>query len=155
MSDILHTRINDMTGESKKVHEKYEYNKKEFVPRGVANQCVVSVYEIPPQKSAYPYHYHVQNEEVFYIISGSGILKTPDGERIVSEGDLLFFPANEKGAHMLTNNSLTEMLVYLNFDTCNAIDVTFYPNSGKIGIWGKDINKLYKADENVDYYNGE
>lgn len=155
MSNILHTRINDIIGQSKKEHKKYEYNKKDFVPRGTANQCVVSVYEIPPQKSAYPYHYHTQNEEVFYIISGSGILKTPDGERLVSAGDLLFFPANEKGAHMLTNNSSTDTLIYLDFDTRNSIDVAFYPDTGKIGIWGKDINKMYMVDENVDYYDGE
>ncbi len=61
----------------------------------------------------------------------------------------------EKGAHKLTNNSLNETLVYLDFDTCNSIDVAFYPYSGKIGVWGMNINKLYKVGENVDYYDGE
>ena len=145
MSDILVVRINEITGQSKK----------EFVPKETAGQCAVSVYEIPPQKSAYPYHYHTQNAEVFYIISGSGILKTPNSERAVSTGDLLFFPANEKGAYKLTNNSSTEVLVYLDFDTCNSIDIAFYPDSGKIGIWGKNINRLYKVDENMEYYDGE
>lgn len=67
----------------------------------------------------------------------------------------MYFPANEKGAHKLTNNSSNETLVYLDFDTCNAIDVSYYPDSGKIGVWGKSIDKIYKAGESVDYYEGE
>ena len=155
MPEILHARISQLTGRSKNEHQKYEYTKKEFVTREAAKQCVVSVYEIPPLKTAYPYHYHTQNEEVFYIISGSGVLKTPEGERTVSAGDLLFFPADEKGSHMLTNNSQDDNLVYLDFDTNNIIDVSFYPDSGKIGIWGKDINKVFQTDSHVNYYDGE
>lgn len=92
MADILQARIHEMTSRHKNEHKKYEYLKKEFLPRGTADQCVVSVYEIPPHKSAYPYHYHTQNEEVFYIIRGSGILRTPDGERTVSAGGSIVFP---------------------------------------------------------------
>ena len=55
----------------------------------------------------------------------------------------------------LRNISDTENLVYLDFDTCNDIDVTFYPDSGKIGVWGKDINQLYKIRDQVEYYEGE
>ena len=25
----------------------------------------------------------------------------------------------------------------------------------EIGVWGKDVNRVYRADENVDYYDGE
>lgn len=155
MEDILHAKAHEIPSKHKKEHDDYEYYKRKFVTRESAQQCVVSIYEIPPGKSAYPYHFHTKNEEVFYIISGNGLLKTPTEERAVSAGDLLFFPANEKGAHMLTNQSESEMLVYLDFDTTNDIDVSFYPDSGKIGVWGKGIDKLFKVDDSVDYYEGE
>jgi len=155
MKGIIHTKITDIPTEHKNLHEGYEYYCRPLVPNGTAEQCKVSLYEIPPGKSAYPYHYHTQNEEVFYVISGNGLLKTPDGERNVSSGDFLFFPANESGAHKLTNTSETEMLVYLDFDTVNKIDVAFYPDSKKIGIWGNNINKVFKTDQQVDYYDGE
>ena len=135
-------------------HDSYEYHKYELIKRSNAKQSLVSLIEILPGKSAYPYHYHTQNEEVFYILSGHGILKTCSGEKNVSAGDLLFFPANEKGGHKLTNISETETLVYLDFSTQNEIDAAFYPDSGKIGIWGKNINKIFKAEE-VDYYADE
>jgi uncharacterized cupin superfamily protein len=136
-------------------HENYEYYKRRLMPYGSAEQCNVSVYEIPPGKSAYPYHYHLRNEEVFYIISGTGILKTPGEERVVSCGELIYFPANENGAHKLTNASETETLVYIDFDTRNEIDVCFYPDSEKIGIWGKGINKTFRNNQFVNYYDGE
>ena len=125
------------------------------MPRGEAKQCTVSIYEIPPLKSAYPYHYHCKDEEVFYIISGEGVLRTPEGERAVKAGDLLFFPADESGAHKLTNASETENLIYIDFDVIHDLDAAVYPDSGKIGIWGKNINRVYRLDSDVDYYEGE
>lgn len=98
---------------------------------------------------------HMKNEESFYVISGKGILKTPLEDKMVSAGDFLFFPTNEKGAHKLTNTSEIELLIYLDFDTYNDIDVTLYPDSGKIGVWGENINRLYRVNDQVDYYKDE
>lgn len=155
MSEILHIKAVDVACKHKNEHNGYEYYKRELVPKGLAQQCSISLYELPPGKSAYPYHYHMKNEESFYIISGKGTLKTPMGDKPVSAGDFLFFPANEKGAHKLTNTSETESLIYLDFDTHNDIDVAFYPDSGKLGVWGKNIDRLYKTDNQVDYYTDE
>lgn len=41
-----------------------------------------------------------------------------------------------RGAHKLTNTSKTENLVYIDFDVIHDLDVTVYPDSNKIGIWG-------------------
>lgn len=144
-----------LPGRHKAGHEGYEYVRRDFVPRGYALETMVSIYEVPPGKSAYPYHYHHKDEETFYIIRGEGILRTPEGERKVQAGDLLFFPANAEGAHKLTNSSDTEMLVYLDFDVIHDLDVAVYPDSGKIGVWGKDIHRVYPVDGNVEYYQGE
>ena len=152
---IRHSKIEDLPVKHVCKHDGYEYYRRNFVQRTAGGQCIVSIYEIPPLKSAYPYHYHVKNEETFYILRGTGILKTPEGERAVSAGDLLFFPADSSGAHKLTNSSADEPLVYIDFDTDNDLDVSLYPDSGKIGVWGKDINRVYRTDGNVDYYEGE
>jgi len=155
MGKHKHSNINDIPGKHVADTEAYEYVRRTFVPRGEASQCVVSIYEIPPHKAAYPYHFHHKNEETFYIISGEGTLRTPDGEKQVSAGDMLFFPADESGAHKLTNSSDTEPLVYIDFDTANDIDVAEYPDSGKIGVWGKGINKVFLTKDEKTYYTGE
>ena len=155
MKEIIHLNSSDAAKIHRNDHPDYEFHRRNLLPFGTASQCAVYMYEIPPGKSAFPYHYHVKNEESFYILKGQGILKTPAGEKPVTEGDYIFFPANENGAHKLTNSSNTENLVYLDFDTINDLDISLYPDSGKIGIWGKNINKLYNAADNIDYYDGE
>ena len=155
MSEIKHSKIEEIPISHKCEHEGYEYFRRKFIPFGDAKNTLVSVYEIPPQKAAYPYHFHYKNEETFYILSGEGVLKTPEGERKVSAGELLFFPAGPEGAHKLTNSSDTENLIYIDFDVVHDVDVAVYPDSEKIGIWGMGINKLYPQDADVDYYYGE
>jgi uncharacterized cupin superfamily protein len=150
-----HTEADRKLISHKDEHEGYEFYRRELVPQGYARQCMVSLYEIPPGKSSYPYHYHVKNEECFYILSGTGLLKTPSGERRVNAGDFLFFPANENGAHKLTNASSDEPLVYIDFDTYNDLEVSFYPDSGKVGIFGYGLRQLYRTCEQADYYEGE
>ena len=155
MDAIKHSKIDQIPVSHKCDHEGYEYYRRKFVPFGGANNAMVSIYEIPPKKTAYPYHFHHKNEETFYILSGRGILKTPEGERTVTGGELLFFPAGLEGAHKLTNASETEMLVYIDFDVVHDLDIAVYPDSDKIGIWGMGINQIFPKTANVDYYDGE
>jgi len=153
MPTPLHLHPDHIPHKHKSVHPGYEYTRRDLLPRGQA-RCVVALYEIPPGKAAYPYHYHAQNEECFYILSGSGTLKTPAGERPVNAGEFLFFPAGAVGAHKLINTG-DAPLVYLDYDLEHDVDVAFYPDSGKIGIWGLGINQVYKTEDQVDYYEGE
>ena len=152
---IKHAKIEQIPASHKAEHEDYEYFRRKFVPFGEAKQTHVCVYEIPPGKAAYPYHFHYKTEETFYIISGTGILRTPEGEREVRGGELIFFPAGEEGTHKLTNISDTENLVYIDFDVTHDLDVAVYPDSDKIGVWGMGINQMYPKSANVDYYDGE
>ncbi len=81
MSEIKHESIDNIPQSHKNEHEGYEYYRRKFVSFGEAENTSVSVYEIPPKKAAYPYHFHHNNEETFYIISGEGILRTPSCQR--------------------------------------------------------------------------
>ena len=152
---MKHAKIEELTEKRKFKHPDYEHIRRDFVPRGHARSTQVSVYEVMPGKSAYPYHYHLQDEETFYILSGRGLLRTPEGEREVTAGEILFFPAGSAGAHKLTNISETEKLMYIDFDVIHDLDVCIYPDSGKIGVWGKEVNRVYPVDAHVDYYQGE
>lgn len=138
----------------KNEHEHYEYNKYEVSEKG--SSCSVAIYEIPPQKSNYPYHYHMKNEEVFYVISGSGIVETHDGEKEIKAGDIIICPPLENGAHKITNTSQEEKLVYFECDVVSFPDVVCYPHADKIGIITEDKpGRFYKNGDNVAYYEGE
>lgn len=151
---MKHQNIEELPRKHKQGAAGCEFYHRDFMKVHEA-QSLVRVYEIPPGKSAYPYHYHLKNEETFFILKGEGLLRSAEGERTVKPGDLLFFPAGETGAHKLTNTSQTEMLAYIDFDIVHDLDVTLYPDSGKLGIWGMDTNKIYRLGDDVDYYEGE
>lgn len=140
----------------KNEHEPYEYYKYEITNRSEECQCYVAIYEIPPQKANYPYHYHLKNEEVFYIISGNGVLRTPEGDKAISAGDVIVCPPEENGAHKLINTSTTQKLVYLDVDTVNSPDLVYYPDSEKVGvIVNGQSSTFFKKQSAVDYYEGE
>ena len=155
MDKVKIMKIGELPVKDKAEHEGYAYTRRDFVRRDEGEQMMVTVYEIPPLMAAYPYHYHADIEEVFYIISGHGLLRTPDGEREVSAGELIYFPADPGGAHKLTNLSETEKLIYIDFDTTADPNIALYPDSGKVGVWGKGINKLFRMADEVGYYDGE
>ena len=155
MAEIIHTRMGNIAAQKRGDGNLYEYTRYPALPEDAAKHSAIAFYELAPGKSNYPYHYHLTSEETFYIISGTGILKTPEGESEVYAGDLLFFPAGEQGAHKLTNSSDSEPLVYIDFDTVADPNVCVYPDSNKVGIYGKDLRKIYRLEDNVDYYDRE
>jgi quercetin dioxygenase-like cupin family protein len=88
---------------------------KPLIPHIEAKQCMAGFVEVKPGNFAFSYHYHEFNEEIFYIISGKGIVKTVKGEISVKEGDTITFPAGERGAHVIRNASDIETLIYIAF----------------------------------------
>lgn len=154
--EILIVNENNLTGKHKSEQEPYEYVKYEVTPRGTSDQCYVAIYEIPPMKSNYPYHYHAVNTEVFYIISGQGILRTPNGDKTIKPGDFIVCPPSEKGAHKIINNSDSEVLKYMDFDTANSPDIVSYPDSDKTGIiLHNQASVFFRNKDQVGYYEGE
>ena len=117
-------------------------------------KLAVNFYTLPPGKSNYPYHQHTGIEEVYYIISGTATLKTPKGDIIVSEGDVIVMPPNENGAHMLTNHSDVP-LVYLDVDTVDTREVVFYPDTNKVRVMAGKVHKSFKIESEVNYLDGE
>jgi len=136
-------------------HEGYGHTKRLIVPRA-GNQCTVALMEIPPGKAAYPYHYHAGVTEVFAILEGSGLLRTPDGERMVGPGDVVVCPPGPAGAHKLTNPSASQPLRYYDFDTTSPVDAPFYPDSGKFSVLiDGETTGPFRLDTEVDYFDGE
>ena len=135
-------------------HEGFEYVKKLVMPRE-GNQCTVALMEIPPGKAAYPYHYHAGVTEVFFILEGTGELRTPDGLRTVTQGDFIVCPPGPVGAHLLRNPSEAP-LRYVDFDTTSGVDAPFYPDSGKVSIIvNGEFTGPFRLSSEVDYYDGE
>lgn len=101
---------------------------------------------------SFPYHFHRNAEELFVIISGKAMLRSPDGFTEVNKGDVIFFEKGPSGAHQLFNHG-DSPCVYLDLRTTVAVDVCEYPDSNKINIL--PYQEVYESSAKVDYYKGE
>ena len=91
-------------------------------------------------------------------MSGQGTLRTPEGEKTVSQGDVIVMPAHENGAHQLINTS-DSPLVYLEVKTSTIPEICIQPDSNKVVLISISppnfIGRAYKIDSDVDYLDGE
>jgi uncharacterized cupin superfamily protein len=151
---------------SSMVHsDRIDHRRKNFTQGMLSNRMVASLYEIPPGKVSYPYHYHCANEEMFYILNGEGELRLNDRTEQVRAGDFIRFPAGLHGAHQLKNTSKEIPLRYLDVGTTNDPDIVIMPDSNKAGLFagsapGQDrkdryIWKYFKLEQEVGYLHGE
>src|ERR687890_328740 len=144
--------------------EKIGYRRKQLSSAAGGEKLGCSLYEVPPGRRAWPYHYHLANEEAVYVLEGSGTLRIGGEEISISEGDYVALPARAQAAHQIVNNS-GAVLRYLCFSTMVEPDVMIYPDSGKVGIFGgaapggpkekRTFNTFLRSDAEVGYYEGE
>ncbi len=153
----------DLVWDSNEHNSKFEYKKKSLSQNSGGQKLGCSIYEVPPGKSAFPFHYHCSNEEAIFILEGNAELRFGEQSYFVSKGDYLTFPA-EGSAHQLTNRGET-VLIYICISTMIEPDIKIYPDSGKVGIVDSNIKdgsapngtteKVLRGDVEVGFWEGE
>jgi uncharacterized cupin superfamily protein len=105
---------------------------------------------VPSGRVAVPFHAHLREDEIFFVLSGRGVLRYGDEVREVRAGDCISCPAGG-AAHQLAN-PFDEDLVYLAIGGHDDHEVCTYPDTGKVLIRGlKRVGWL----EDADYMEGE
>jgi uncharacterized cupin superfamily protein len=122
-------------------------------PEVGGDQIGCSVYELPPGEQLWPYHWHLNNEEWAVVVRGTPILRTPEGEWELREGDLVGFPQGEAGAHTFFNRTDAAVRIAV-FSTRRPGDA-FYPDSGKLGAGPPWERRYFRLEDAVDYWDGE
>jgi uncharacterized cupin superfamily protein len=90
----------------------------------------VTVYELDPGNFVI-YHFHHAWEELLVVLRGRPTLRTPGGERVLDEGESVYFPLGADGAHGLRNE--TEAPVrFLMASTISSPEVCEYPDLRQI-----------------------
>lgn len=104
--------------------------------------CEAAFIEVPSGSYAFGYHYHDQKEEIFYIVSGKGELRCKGGKKEVNAGDMLCFPAGEKGSHVLSNTG-KETLVFIDFGVhAGKTDIAILPDINMAILKGMHIDAM-------------
>lgn len=91
-----------------------------------------SLYELEPGRADFPFHLHHGNEEAVYVLSGTGVVETDDGEVPLRPGSYAAFPAGT--GHRVRNDG-GDPLRFLCVSTMRHPDVTEYPHQNAVGVF--------------------
>ena len=93
-----------------------------------------AVWELAPGARGNTYHFHHGTREWLLVLRGRLSVRTHEGERELSEGDVIAFPRGRDGAHGATNRS-DEPVRYLVVAHHESPDVIEYPDDGTVGVF--------------------
>ncbi|AOB32665.1 cupin [Bordetella sp. H567] len=122
-----------------------------------ASKLGYNVTEIAPGKRAFPFHCHRANEEMFFVIEGTGELRLGESRHPLRAGDIIGCPASgPEGAHQIINTGAVPLRI-LAVSTAIAPELCHYPDTGKFGVLDPDGAFAYmgKAGNSLDYWEGE
>ena len=90
---------------------------------------------LAPGKRAFPFHNHRVNEEMFFVLEGSGEIRIGAETFPVTKGDVIACPAGgPETAHQLINTSGSVEMKYLAVGTSESPEIAEYPDSKKVGV---------------------
>ncbi len=114
--------------------DRFEFKMAMLGDHAGARAIGANVTRVPPGKAAFPLHHHHANEEHFFILSGSGVLRVGAETYPVRPQDYIVnLPGGAETAHQLVNTG-HEDLVYLAISTAVLPEVVGYPEAGKTGV---------------------
>ncbi len=130
-----------------------------------AKQLGYNVTAVPPGKRAFPVHSHRVNEEMFYVIHGTGEVRIGTNTYSLRPGDIVACPAGGvETAHQIVNTG-TEELRFLAVSTMRSPEICEYPDSGKFGVYAefpsaadgkpKMFRYLGRETQSIDYWEDE
>ena len=120
-----------------------------MVPRG--GKLGINRMRLTKGRTTVPFHYHLREDEVFFILEGRGVLRYGDDVRAIRAGDCISCPAGTRIAHQIAN-PFDDDLVYLAIGPYDPHEVCVYPDTGKVMVRAiKQIGQL----ETKEYLEGE
>ena len=135
--------------------EKFESRGMRIGPRVGARDLGYSYDVVPPGKRSCPFHSHRGEEEMFFILRGTGTLRYGSETRQIRAGDVICCPTGgPETAHQIVNDSDAE-LAYLSISTMLPAEICEYPDSSKIGAFGGGVRHMSRTQDGVDYWADE
>jgi len=128
-----------------------------FVGEHIGGELIgASMCEVEPGNKMWPYHTHFANEEWALVVRGEPTLRTPEGERALTEGDVVCFPRGEDGAHQIVNRTDSPVRVLM-LSSMVRPDIVHYLDTDKVGASSVDGKRIMLARRGptLEYWEGE
>ncbi len=113
---------------------------------------------------AFPLHNHRANEEMFFVLQGTGEVRIGEQTYPIRAGDVIACPpGGPETAHQIVNTGAEE-LRYLAVSTKMSPEICEYPDSGKFGVLAEFTSAdgkaqrfafIGRAERQIDYWEGE
>ncbi|HLI16684.1 MAG TPA: cupin domain-containing protein [Rhodanobacteraceae bacterium] len=144
---------------------KYDIRWAEIASRIGARKLGYNLTVVAPGKRNCPFHSHRAEEEMFFILEGSGELRYGDRRYPLRKGDVIACPTGgPETAHQIINTGDIE-LRYLAVSTLAPIEICEYPDSGKFGVYEDlpdpahashpRLRHVARHEDSRDYWEGE
>lgn len=101
--------------------------------REMGRMLGINCTRVPPGRTCVPFHTHAREDEIFYILSGTGVLRYGEALHPLKPGDCVTCPAGTGVAHQMLNTG-SEDLIYLAVGNHDPHEVCTYPDSGKVFV---------------------
>ena len=112
--------------------------------------------EVEPGSKLWPYHTHYLNEEWVIVLRGEPTLRTPEGEQVLKEGDVVCFPRGKEGAHQIINRTDSTIRVLMVSSMIRG-EVIEYLDTGK--VLAKDVEDedimFARPGPAIEFWEGE
>jgi uncharacterized cupin superfamily protein len=112
--------------------------------------------EVEPGSRLWPYHTHYLNEEWVIVLRGEPTLRTPEGEHLLTEGDVVCFPRGKNGAHQIVNRSDSPIRLLM-LSSMIPGEIIEYLDTGK--VLAKDVEDedivFARPGPTAEYWEGE
>jgi uncharacterized cupin superfamily protein len=143
-------KVNLLTAEFDRSSERDGYRwRAAVVGRALGSREIgARLYELGDGQRSLPFHFHHAEEEWLVVLAGTPTVRTPGGERVLREGDVVCFPAGPGGAHQVKGPGTVLMLA-----ASAPFDTVEYPDSGKIQVMTS--GEIFRRADAVDYWDGE
>jgi uncharacterized cupin superfamily protein len=103
---------------------------KPLSPSGWQHLLGATLYELDPGDFVV-YHAHHASEELLIVLRGRPTLRTPEGERLLDEGEAVFFTTGPAGAHSLRNDT-DDAVRYVMAGVRISPEIVEYPDLKKV-----------------------
>jgi uncharacterized cupin superfamily protein len=112
--------------------------------------------EVEPGSKLWPYHTHHLNEEWVIVLGGEPTLRTPNGEQVLQEGDVVCFPRGKQGAHQIVNKTESPIRVLMLSSMIRG-EIIEYLDTGKVlAKDAQDEDVMFaRPGPTAEYWEGE
>lgn len=97
---------------------------------GGLTQFGVNLLRLEPGVWSAQRHWHVEEDEFIFVVSGEVVLIDDAGEHVLKTGDCAAFKANDANGHHLVNKSgVAAMILEIGTRTPGDADTCYYPDA--------------------------